>query len=138
MSGSRFGPAVASLSEKVQALGTHLAILYRDCEPGRTDEATLALRAWLWMRYLDLAGYILLGDPAAQVPTRAARDVATTIPPDRVAKMEQAVIACIRHKQPPSQIARDAGVHPTTLERWVRTYQDAGRTALSGLASDDD
>jgi hypothetical protein len=164
VSGSRFGPAVASLSEKVQALGTHLAILYRDSEPGRTDEATLALRAWLWMRYLDLAGYILLGDPAAQVPTRAARDVAAPaaprtssvsrkrgpqpaaqpapaakiVQPDRLAKMEQAVIACIQRKQPPSQIARDAGVHPTTLERWVRTYQDAGRNALSGLASDGD
>jgi hypothetical protein len=163
VSGSRFGPAVASLSEKLQALGTHLATLYRDSEPGRVDEAMLALRSWLWMRYSDLAGYILLGDPAAQVPTRAARDVATpaeprsksvlrkigpqqaerppsgptTMPPDRLASMEQAVLAYIQRKQP-SQLAKQAGVSVTTLEHWVHTYQEAGSRALSGLTSDGD
>lgn len=165
--GSRFGLAVASLSEKVQTLGTHLATLYRDSDAaGKLDDATLALRAWLWMRTLDLGGYILLGDPAAQVPTRAARDVAmssSTSPrrdaggkegarakrPEQAssrdmlaasrapaAAMERAVLAYLRQKQSPGDIAREAGVHVTTLERWVRTYRDAGRGALSAIASE--
>lgn len=156
--GSRFGPAVASLSERVQVLGTHLATLYGEAA-GASDDRALALRAWLWMRYLDLAGYILLGDPAAQVPTAAARAVAVQTEqksstgarerPEHTGaatrpgasqpaeRMERAVLAYLRQKQPPSQIAGEAGVHPTTLERWVRTYQDAGRAALAALDSEE-
>ncbi len=147
--GSRFGRAVATLSDKAQRLGTHLATVYRAAEAeGGSSEKLLALRAWLWMRYLDLSGYILLGDPACQVPTSAARAVveqdqrraAGTAQPSAgpsVDRMEEAVLACLRQRKPLSEIAREAGIHATTLERWVRTYKEAGRRALARGDGDD-
>ncbi len=147
MGGQRFGAAVASLSGRAQQLGTHLAGLYGDAErSGGVSEGDQGLRAWLWMRHLDLAGYILLGDPACQLPTRASRVVAEQGQVSKarpvpgaahpVAQMEQAVLACLRQRTPPDQIARDAGVHPSTLERWRRIYQEAGRRALADIAED--
>ena len=141
--GSRFGRAVATLSDKAQRLGTHLATVYRAAEAeGGSSEKLLGLRAWLWMRYLDLSGYILLGDPACQVPTSAARAVveqeqrraAGTAQPGvgpSVERMEEAVLACLRQRKPLGEIAKKSGIHPTTLERWVRIYKEAGRRALA-------
>jgi hypothetical protein len=141
--GHRFGPAVAGLTDKAQALGSYLALLYGDAEiTGTTDNRErLRRRAWTWMRYLDLAGYILLGDPAAQIPIRAARDLPGPVPPNVVQDpappsledRERAVLAYLQQRKPPDQIATEAGVHVTTLERWVRTYKDAGRRALAEL-----
>jgi hypothetical protein len=145
--GSRFGRAVASLSDKAQRLGTHLATLYREAEAGgSSSEKLLGLRAWLWMRYLDLSGYILLGDPACQVPTSAARALAEheqrrsagatpPAPGPSVDRMEEAVLACLRQRKSPGEVAREAGIHPTTLERWLRIYKDAGRRALAELGA---
>lgn len=143
--GQRFGAAVASLSNRAQQLGSHLAALYgQDERSGSISEKERGLRAWLWMRYLDLAGYILLGDPACQIPTSAARAVADEDGAVRSAKagaghpverMEQAVLACLQQQTPPDEIARAAGVHPDVLDRWQRIYQEAGRRALAELAA---
>jgi hypothetical protein len=143
--GHRFGPAVASLSDKAQRIGVHLASLYGHSEMrGAGTEQQLAQRAWLWMRYHDLAGYILLGDPACQVPTSAARALGESarVAPAPVAgqsaeRMAEAVLAYLRQRRPPDEIAKEAGVHPTTLERWVRAYQEAGRRALAELGPEE-
>lgn len=145
--GSTFGRAVAILADKAQRIGTHLATLYGAAEAGaaRDGDHLLGLRAWLWMRYLDLSGYILLGDPACQVPTGAARAVAERAhgagtpraAGPALEHMEQAVLALLRQRKLPGEIAREAGVHPTTLERWQRVYREAGRAALAALARDD-
>jgi hypothetical protein len=152
--GHRLGAAVASLSDKAQQIGTHLASLYGSAAIGGGGAEQQLLRSWLWMRYLDLSGYILLGDPACQTPTGAARvlgepprlgtagtagtagttGTAGTAPPvvgQSVERMEEAVLACLRQRKPPGEIAREAGIHPTTLERWLRIYKDAGRRALA-------
>jgi hypothetical protein len=146
MCGERFGAAVASLSGRAQQLGTHLAGLYGEAErSGSASEKEQGLRAWLWMRYLDLSGYILLGDPACQIPTRAARVVAEQVSEPSpspagaahpVEQMEQAVLACLRQQRSPDEIARGAGVHPSMLERWQRVYQEAGRRALAEIAKE--
>jgi hypothetical protein len=144
-SGHRFGPALASLSDKALALGSHLVTLYGDAEANRiedSDERRLQ-RAWLWMRYLDLAGYILLGDPAAQLPIRAARDLVRADGASTEAgpagpspeQMEKLVLECLRQRQSPGQIAKNAGIHPGTLENWLRAYKNAGRQALAALAT---
>lgn len=156
--GNRLGPAIASLSEQVQKLGTELAALYGERElagaagPARPADVDrhAVLRAWIWMRYLDLAGYLLLGDPAAQVPTSAARAIATApsaakavsapvaaaapASPAAVEKMERAVLACLKGSSP-TEIAKKEGVHPTTLARWVSEYKAAGRAALAASAT---
>ena len=144
-SGHRFGPAVASLSDKALALGSHLVTLYGEAEVGRIEDSDerLLQRAWLWMRHLDLAGYILLGDPAAQLPIRAARDLLRAREASTAAgpashspeQMEEAVLAYLRQRQTPAEIARNAGIHRSTLDRWLSTYKDAGRQALAALAT---
>jgi Helix-turn-helix domain len=146
--GNRLGPSIASLSETVQKLGTDLAALYGERELDGADSVDrhAVLRAWMWMRYLDLAGYLLLGDPAAQVPTSAARAIANpagaaagnaanaanaaAAAAPSVEKMERAVLACLRGGSP-TEIAKKEGVHPTKLERWVKEYKAAGRAALA-------
>jgi hypothetical protein len=138
--GHRFGAAVASLSDKAQQIGTHLASLYGSAEISGGGAEQRLLRDWLWMRYHDLSGYILLGDPACQTPTSAARvlgEPRKIDPPPvvglSVERMEEAVLACLRQRKPPSEIAKEAGIHPTTLERWLRIYKEAGRRALAEL-----
>jgi hypothetical protein len=142
--GHRFGPAVAGLTDKVLALGSYLAVLYGDAEiSGIVDDGERRRRrAWTWMRYLDLAGYILLGDPAAQLPVAAARDqarpdtdgVTASLAPTPE-QMERAVLEYLRLRTPPEQIARDAGVPVAIIERWVSAYKDAGQRALRELAT---
>ena len=135
-SGHRFGPAVAGLSEKAEEIGTQLVWIDDQIQRGGGDDRNLILRAWLWMRYLDLAGFILLGDPAARLPMGPAED--RTAPPSprpagepSVDKMEKAVLAYLHQRQLPHEIARDAGISQPTLDRWVETYKDAGRRALA-------
>lgn len=145
LSGHRFGAAAASLSEKAQQLGAHLASLYGSAElRGGSDDEQRLLRSWLWMRYHDLAGYILLGDPACQTPTSAARVLgeppksgATPVVRPAAERMEDAVLAVLRQRKPPGEIAREAGIHPTTLARWLRIYKDAGRRALAELDTEE-
>jgi hypothetical protein len=144
--GNRLGPSIASLSETVQKLGTDLAALYGEQElaGAAAVDRHAVLRAWMWMRYLDLAGYLLLGDPAAQVPTSTARAIAmapsagnaakaaasSAAAAPSVEKMERAVLACLRGGSP-TEVAKKEGVHPTKLERWVKEYKAAGRAALA-------
>jgi hypothetical protein len=158
LSGHRLGAAVASLSDKAQQIGTHLVSLYGSAGSGGGAEQQL-LRSWLWMRYLDLSGYILLGDPACQIPTGAARVLGeppglgtsatsapsatsatsgTTPPVVRppVERMEAAVLAFLQQRKSPIEIAREAGIHLTKLERWLEIYKEAGRRALAETAVD--
>lgn len=138
--GHRFGVAVAGLTDRAQELGSDLALLYGDAEVNSVadDRDRLMRRAWTWMRYLDLAGYILLGDPAAQLPIRAARD--RLHPPPRppapssaVDTLEQAVLAYCQQRETPSDIAQRFGLTTATLEHCIRLYKEAGRRALQQL-----
>ena len=139
--GHRFGVAVAGLTDRAQELGSDLALLYGDAEVNGADDDRdrLMRRAWTWMRYLDLAGYILLGDPAAQLPIRAARDLLRPqlppppLPSPSVESLEQAVMAYWQHRETPTDIVQRFGINAATLENCIRIYKEAGRRALQQL-----
>ncbi len=65
--GHRFGIAERNLFQKSQEVAEEVLNLTRS----KTADATIA--AELWMRYLDLSAFMLLGDPAARLPIAAAR-----------------------------------------------------------------
>ncbi len=145
-SGSRFGHAVRGLTDKASRVGTDLMWLY-----GQKDRAAAnadQLRAWLWMQYLDLSGYILLGDPAAQLPIAAARDKAAhpaaapaptptrptvadspAVDPRTVTELEEVFFpkpdtARLRH------MAAKLQIDVSTLQNWLERYRRGGREAL--------
>jgi hypothetical protein len=71
--GDRVGPAFRELTRFFEQANTELTSLYdRQAQGSVLDSARLA---HLWMLRQDLAGYVLLGDPAARLPL--ARQTAT-------------------------------------------------------------
>lgn len=65
----RVGVAFRSLTRYFAAVDVELNALYsRDRSGQPEDPAVVAKRSHLWMLRQDLAGYVLLGDPAAQLP----------------------------------------------------------------------
>jgi hypothetical protein len=118
-----------------------------------TNPTRLARRAELWMLRQDLAGYLLLGDPAARLHVstkaravapqkipRSPRDADVLLGIKSTAKpaahdpriMEEAVIAAIQGEAPASIAAR-MGLSRDDVQRWTSAYQDAGRLALKRL-----
>jgi hypothetical protein len=125
-------------------------------DPKRTIE-----KANLWMLRQDLAGYILLGDPAARLPLRApaaegessaARAILPATDPSAdpapaagatppapgtpvrdPAAMADAVVALIRGDDSEKNIAARLGITGTELVAWRKIYQDAGQAALAKL-----
>jgi hypothetical protein len=119
-------------------------------------------RAWLWMQYHDLAGYILLGDPAAQVPTAQSRVVLASLAASArstagardgdgaaragdgdidsgggaagIQAMEAAVLRRAAGEDAVA-IARDLHVAAADVDAWHDTYTRAGRAALAALDS---
>lgn len=63
----RVGLAFAQLLQALQQTNTHLSELYDTAEATNTP-APPAQLGHLWMLRQDLAGYVLLGDPAARLP----------------------------------------------------------------------
>jgi hypothetical protein len=114
------------------------------------DDRERARRGHLWMLRQDLAGYVLLGDPAVRLPiTRGNRGTvgAGSTPMGRavgagravgeqaggqaeaVTRAESAVLAVLGG-DPMSVTAGRHGLVQTELERLVASYQAAGRNAL--------
>jgi hypothetical protein len=68
--GRRVGVAMKELLRHASSVESHLASLAQgDAElaPGETPRPEAVHRGHLWMSRHDLAGYLLLGDPAARV-----------------------------------------------------------------------
>lgn len=111
-------------------------------------------RSRLWMVRNDIAGYMLLGDPAARLPLAGtaskslsqktvtqpaneepSRVASTNTPPAGAASSgaeemkEQAVIAVLAGESLQS-VATRLRVDRAKLPRWVAAYRDAGRAAL--------
>ena len=102
-----------------------------------------ARRGHLWMLRQDLAGYVLLGDPAVRLPitddrrsidgagsarvSGAAR--AAPEPAAAVTRAESAVLAVLGG-DPVAVVAGRHGLDPAALERLVSSYCAAGRDAL--------
>ena len=118
----------------------------------RKQVVDAAQQAHLWMLRQDLAGYVLLGDPAARLPLAgmgagraivAPANQASAVsvqavgvqpsverPPIDAQRLEEAIAAVIVGEQGTRALARELGVERTTLDAWVQAYRRAGRTAL--------
>jgi hypothetical protein len=101
----------------------------------------------------DLAGYVLLGDPAVTLPltreAQAARPqptearaasvlgmpVAAVKPLPSADVMAEAVLAMLSGDESPKAIAERVGVTLQELRRWEQAYKDAGRAAMERLRS---
>jgi hypothetical protein len=95
-----------------------------------------ARRGHLWMLRQDLAGYVLLGDPAVQLPIADGSGLARVSGADRAAgeqaeviRAETAVLAVLRGVPVASSAGRH-GLDLAELERLVASYRAAGRDAL--------
>lgn len=76
LKGNRVGTALRSLMLALGAANSELATIYDRIarNPSAPVNAKLdTRRAYLWMQRHDLAGYILLGDPAVQLPIATAQ-----------------------------------------------------------------
>lgn len=110
---------------------------------GPIDDRERARRGHLWMLRQDLAGYVLLGDPAVRLPITDGRAGAGGTGgaqargagrPDgehvaAVTRAEAAVLAVIRG-DPVAGAAGRHGLDRAELERLVASYRAAGRDAL--------
>ncbi len=115
-------------------------------------------RSRLWMQRNDLAGYMLLGDPAVRLPLAGTRDNGaskkteslstterarrfvvmgssgkSTLPaPIDQEKRERAVIAVLAGEDVDS-VARRLQLSRDDVGYWAKVYRDAGRAALRGV-----
>jgi hypothetical protein len=73
--GRRVGPALRSLLKHANEASTDLTLLYQEEEralrAGRSSPVDPMERAQRWLLRHDLAGYVLLGDPAVRLPLAA-------------------------------------------------------------------
>lgn len=142
----RAGVAVRKLMQFFAEVNTELTALQdagARAGQGSIDDDERARRAHLWMLRQDLAGYVLLGDPAVRLPITGEREAAsgTGFPRARgagraadehaaaVMRAEAAVLAVLRGDSVASAAGRH-GLDRAELERLVASYHAAGRDAL--------
>jgi hypothetical protein len=105
-------------------------------------------RAHLWMVRQDLAGFVLLGDPAVRLPlglAKAKQDPAPVLRQPVKAlteplaadegSREEAVLALLMGEAAARDIATRYGVSLGTLRKWEAVYREAGRAALKQWGS---
>jgi hypothetical protein len=154
VSGRRAGVGLSALLRFFNEANVELTSLYDQEEEartqGRSNPVDLAQRAHLWMLRQDLSGYVLLGDPAANLPissVKAARPVtsealaasvlgmsvaaAPSLPPAEV--MAEVVLAMLSGEESPKDIAARVGVSLKQLRSWEQVYKEAGQAALARL-----
>lgn len=141
----RVGVAVRKLMRFFAEVNTELTAL-QDAQArvggGEIYDHERARRGHLWMLRQDLAGYVLLGDPAVRLPITGVREGAgdTNFPrasagraagehAAAVTRAEAAVLAVIRG-DPVAGAAGRHGLDQAELERLVASYRAAGRDAL--------
>jgi hypothetical protein len=156
--GGRVGVAYQQLLRFFAETNVELTIV--DNQEARTGAPTMsdadkARKAHLWMLRNDLAGYVLLGDPAARLPiARAQAGARLAEPAAAIAsalgfvprpphaergraldprRMEEAVLALLGGAETADAIAARAGITKADLLRWTDTYREAGRAALAKL-----
>jgi hypothetical protein len=149
----RVGVAFRSVSRFLGEVSTELAGLDENREPGSARER--ARRAHLWMLRQDLAGYVVLGDPAVRLPLATGDPMATAAPVPRpavpntmdlldvraseshatpplpIAELEQAIGKVLSGGFDAESVARAHGLTRAELERWIERYRAAGRAALT-------
>lgn len=134
--GERVGAAMRSLACFLDEVNTELtALLDEHARAGRPplDDRARARRGHLWMLRQDLAGYVLLGDPAVRLPLAGlARSGETTRPVSIEADADgvEAAVRAVIGGVPLAVAASAHGLDRGELERLVTLYAEAGRCAL--------
>jgi hypothetical protein len=143
LNGHRAGVAVRKLMQGFAEVNTELTALddARARTGGPLDDPERVRRGYLWMLRQDLAGYVLLGDPAIRLPIlgggrdgtsppRAGCDACTADGhAAAVTRAEAAVLAVLRG-DPVADAVRRHGLDRAELDRLVASYRAAGRAAL--------
>jgi hypothetical protein len=155
--GRRAGVALSTLLRFLNETSYELAVLYNheaeELEEGRPSSVDPVERAWLWMLRQDLAGFILLGDPAVRLPLAPARVEAPVpgisldamaqiglgefelpapaISEGKAAAAEQAILELLAGKGSVKDIAARHGISSGELRRWEELYRAAGLEALA-------
>lgn len=167
--GARSGTSYQQLLRFLSETSVELSTLYD--EEARLETAGKSLgpdnargkeKANLWMLRQDLAGYLLLGDPATRLPLSRDKAPRAAPPPPELrspavatpaepqastpaaakgptpardsAAMEEAVIAALIGEETQKAIADRHGITRAELQRWVETYRATGRAALGKLS----
>ena len=149
LKGDRVGVAFRHLFRYFEQVNTELTTL----DEGTEDQARK--RAQLWMLRQDLAGFMLLGDPAARlrppspvkVATRPAASLqaqvadffggtavmpaspAVTAAPS-IDRLEQAIGLVLAGSHTPARAAQGLGISADELAALVSTYRRGGRAAI--------
>ena len=159
--GDRVGIAFRQFLDFISGANHEIAELYDEQERmGEGHVPDLARLGHLWMLRQDLAGYILLGDPAVQLPPSSGgkkrRPAATTsagsapaysvqgAPPEEtktaapapaklpidIDKLEEAIGYLLTGEKAPKQLAKEYTIDRKELETLAEKYKQAGRAAL--------
>ncbi|WP_437994960.1 hypothetical protein WMF26_26525 [Sorangium sp. So ce185] len=161
--GARVGNSYNELLRYLGNANHELAAMYNQearaetaGKPLAPDQGRAKRRANLWMLREDLAGYVLLGDPAARLAidrdggavkaTPAPAEVRSplpqlpTAPPAPAAgrardaaRMQRAVHEKILGEEGDRKIAERYGITREELQRWYDAYCEAGLAALGEL-----
>lgn len=134
----RAGLALRELTRSFEQVNTELSSLYdlhAQGGRGRLDIAERARRAHLWMLRQDLAGYVLLGDPAARLPLNVDK-VGDVQPADSsisrsVADTVVAIEQLLAPRMTLEQAALAHRIDQQELDRLLSMYRRAGRQALT-------
>ena len=144
--GSRAGVGLSALLRSFNVANTELTTLYDQEEfarqSGRDSPVDPVELAHLWMLRHDLAGYILLGDPAVRLPLTRPEATPVLSRQERTQPvialssgeaMAEAVLTLLSGRECESDMARRVGVPLEELRRWRKVYTEAGRKALVEL-----
>jgi hypothetical protein len=141
------GVALQELAAFVVETDTELTLSYVGTDT--LGPAALQERALLWLTRQDLAGFILLGDPAVRLPVLplvaaslddgAPQPVGSAppsltfvggAPPPPAGDLERAVGRVLAGDKTVAEAAAEQGIDPARLEAAVAAYRQAGRRAL--------
>lgn len=143
----RVGIGFRELYRYLALTDTELSSLHDDDLRTRVTPSTdeLIRRGYLWMMRQDVAGYVLLGDPAVRLPIegRHARPATPPPPPAPHAvaqapeklpiaaeKLEEAIGYILTGERSMKELTTQYGIDRRELERLANLYCKAGRAAL--------
>lgn len=134
----RAGLALRELTRSFEQVNTELTALYdahASADRARLDDREYTRRAHLWMLRQDLAGYVLLGDPAARLALGpleldlAGEHLAAEAP--ECERLLKAVEELLGQRRSLAELARAYRLDPRQIERSLAAYRAAGRRALT-------
>ncbi|QRK10609.1 hypothetical protein JQX13_11270 [Archangium violaceum] len=144
---NRVGIGFRELYRYLALTDTELSSIHDDdVRTGATaSNDELIRRGYLWMMRQDIAGYVMLGDPAVRLPVEERRAKLATPPalpvphevvkapaklPLAVEKLEEAIGYILSGERSMKELSTEYGIERRELERLADIYCKAGRAAL--------